>query len=233
MKPDKFENMAFYINGLSTRTGSELVSYLSDFDTNMFLSDSNREVLQKTEQKLMNKRGKAHFFVSDNRDYYQVEEVINRAFKTLKTLDCAINNFSLQTVPTNIIDCSADFMLRSCMSSLSSVFLLMKYELTLMLGLQKKCTIINLFASTKEIDFKNSHATTAFLHAVKGLTISTAKTYHESGISIKSFLVQFEDKKRKGGSISDIVKITDVENPVNESMPSSIQEIVASLLGDK
>jgi len=187
MKTDKIKNMSFFLNGLSTRSGQEISRFLSEHGTRLFLSDVNKEVLQKAEEKISKTNCEAHYLLTDTRDSYQVEEAINRAFKTLKTLDCAINNFSLHSIPTNIIDCSVDFLVRNCISSLSGVFLLMKYELSLLLGLQKPGAIINIFSSNKTIDFENSHATTAYLHAIKGLTLSTANSYAEHGIKIKSF----------------------------------------------
>lgn len=228
MHTDKFKNKAFFLNGLSSKSGRELVRFLSGKGVRLFLSDASRETIQRTEESLLGKNCEAHFMLTDNRDPYQVEEAVNKAFKTLKTLDCAVNNFPLNSTPTNIIDCSVDFLARSCMSGLSGVFLLMKYELSLLLGLQKPGSIINIFTSNRIIDFQNSHATTAYLHAIKGLTIATSNTYAENGIKIKSFFVQYDETNSSMQNRSII--ISDLLEPFENYTADSISEVLENTL---
>lgn len=228
MNTDKIKNMSFFLNGLSTRPGQELVRYLSGCGTRLFLSDSNKDVLQNTEEKISRSNCEAFSLLTDNRDPYQVEEAINKAFRTYKTLDCAINNFSLHSIPTNIIDCSVDFLVRNCMSSLSGVFLLMKYELSLLLGLQKPGAIINIFSSNKLIDFENSHATTAYLHAIKGLTLATSNSYAGNGIKIKSFFIQNDETGSALQKNKYIIK--DLADPFENIIETSISELVVETI---
>jgi len=224
--------MSFYINGLNTKTGQELVKTLSGYDTRLFLSDINKEVLEKLKEKISEKNCEPYFLQVDIRDPYQVEGVINKAFKSLKTIDCAINNFSLHTIPTNIIDCSVDYLVRTCMSSLSSVFTLMKYELSLLLGLQSKSTIINIFSSNREIDFVNSHATAAYLHAIKGLTLATSNSYANNGIVIKSFYVQYGNRSVNKDPDWNNCYITDLAGPLENVINQSISaRVFETLLG--
>ena len=218
------------MNGLSTRVSQELVQFLAGLGAQLFLSDVTKEALQKTEEKLAKQNRKAHYIIADNRDPYQVEDAVNRAFKTLKTLDCAINNFPLHSIPTNIIDCSVDFLVRTCMSSLSGVFLLMKYELSLMLGLQKPGTIINIFSTNRLIDFENSHATTAYLHAIKGLTLSTSNSYAGNGIKIKSFFVQYDEKDIHSKSTSSKILISDISGDLTNLTGESILDVITNTL---
>lgn len=226
MSIDKIKNMSIYINGLSTKTGQELTRLFSANGARLFLSDINEEKLLETENRMGLANSESYFLKVDLRDPYQVENVINKAYKSLKTLDCAINNFSLQSIPTNIIDCSVDFLVRTCMSSLSSVFLLMKYEISLFLGLQGRRTIINIFSTDQQIDLMNSHATTSYLHAIKGLTIATSNSYADSGIKIKSFFVQYDDSDMRAQKKEKKLFITDLMghlgNVTNEKLSEKI-----------
>ena len=230
MSIDKVKNMSFYINGLSDKTSQELVKTLAANGARLFLSDQNKEILRKSEEKISKMDCNAHYLLVDPKDSYQVENVINKAFNSLKTLDVAINNFSLQTIPTNIIDCSVDYLFRSCISGLSSVFLLMKYEISLMLGLQSKGTIINIFSSNGKIDFMNSHATIAYLHAIKGLTMSTADSYSGNGIRIKSFYVQNENRDSQGAKRKPKYAIVDLAGPLgNKSIENIVDKVLDTL----
>jgi NADP-dependent 3-hydroxy acid dehydrogenase YdfG len=178
---------SIFICGLSSEIGLKLANSFADSGTKLFLTDPSLETLEKIEKKITGKAKELQIMRVDSRDAYLVEDAVYKAFSSFGGFDCFINNFSLPSVHTNIVDCSLDYWNRIMNTNLAGVFLHMKYELLLIIGLQKQGLIINIFSTKNEGELKNSHAAVTFLYGMKGMMQTLTDSFKDKAIKIISF----------------------------------------------
>jgi NAD(P)-dependent dehydrogenase (short-subunit alcohol dehydrogenase family) len=181
--------MHVYLNGVNSIAACSLAELISKKGADLFLTDDNADALQLAIPHLdpASHTGSATI---NSREQYQIEYAVNKAYAFLGPIDCAINNYFLPEMTTNIIDCSPEFYNYEFKGSFLRAFLFIKYEMSLLLGLQKGGKIINLFHLTGNDLLQDSHATYAFMCAMKGLSTSISETYKEQKIKVESFLLR-------------------------------------------
>ncbi len=187
--PAKDRTISVYMHGITSLFSHSLAERFAKAGAAMFLTDPDINVLRRIVYK-MKLGGKKEVLQLDEHDAYQIEYGINKAYSFLGSFDCAINNILLPEITTNIIDCSMDFYNKEFRTSFLSIFFFIKYEISLLLGLHKGGSVINVFHLYDDQLLLDSHLTYSYLSAMKGMTASLGRTYRDEDISILSYLIQ-------------------------------------------
>jgi NADP-dependent 3-hydroxy acid dehydrogenase YdfG len=228
MVAERRKNRSIFICGLSSEIGQKLVNSFADSNTKLFLTDPSQETLEKLEKKISGKAMELQLMRVDSRDAYFVEDSVYKAYSSFGSFDCFINNFSLPNFHTNIVDCSLDYWNRIMNTSLAGVFLHMKYELMLIIGLQKQGFIINIFSSKNNAELKDSHASVTFLFGMKGLMQTLSDSFKNNAIKIISFFRNDEfPKYLKDHSCNnaDVPELSEVQKEIINEVKKIINPV--------
>lgn len=211
MQINPLNNASLFFNGVSTGLSRKLAEKLLDMGARLFIIDSNTKALETFRHDLGDKLGNSVLYPVDEMNSFQIESAISKCYNGMKSFDCAVNNYLLPEGEMNILDCQIDYWNSILRINLAKIFSFLKYEISLMVGLNGGC-IVNTFQSANSYAVEKNHAAFTLLNAVTGLTDITSKTFRKNKIGIYSFHPEvdnpFPEENNAAGKI-DILKCID------------------------
>ena len=227
MNFETLNNKSVFVNGASSFLGKRIAEALTCFDLKLFITDTNKEALQYFEHDFPDMIEPPITYQIKESNPFQIETSIDACFQNLKSIDYAVNNFTISNASSNILDCTNDYWNGLFRINLSKFFLFLKYELSLFIGLNNNGRIINTFSFSEGQIASDAHGICSILSSIAGLTEAVNCTYSKSGIKIYSFFPEignaflFNDVNR-------LINIPDINSPDPDYGPI-IKEILGLL----